>query len=337
LPVVHRNRRIERDRRATASTASTGTTGTTIRRAATIAGTLLALAIAAAALTGCGSSVAAAQPGKILAVGAENEYANVISQIGGRYVQVSAIMSDPNTDPHAFEASPTVAQEVSRAQLVVQNGVGYDDFMSKIESASSDDKRKVIDVQQLEHLPDSTPNPHLWYKPTTMPLVAKALVADLSALQPGHAAYFKANAARFDASLQPWTQALQRFRAVHPGVAVATTEPVADYMLQAAGVDNLTPFSMQADIMNGTDPAPQAVSLQNALFSNHRVKAFVYNQQVTDSVTQEFLKHARAAGIPVVGVYETMPTPGYDYQSWMMAELHALQLAVTDRKSTTKL
>jgi zinc/manganese transport system substrate-binding protein len=79
------------------------------------------------------------------------------------------------------------------------------------------------------------------------------------------------------------------------------------------------------------------VSLQNALFSGHRVKAFVYNQQVTDSVTQEFLKHARTAGIPVVGVYETMPTPGYDYQSWMTAELHALRLAVTDGKSTTKL
>jgi zinc/manganese transport system substrate-binding protein len=308
-----------------------------IRRGVAVAGTLLGLLAATTALTGCGSSIAAAQPGKILAVGAENEYANVISQIGGRYVQVSAIMSNPNTDPHTFEASPTLAQEVSRAQLVVQNGVGYDGFMSKIESASSDDKRQVIDVQQLEHLPDSTPNPHLWYKPTTMPLVAKALVAKLSALAPAHAAYFKANAARFEVSLQPWTQALRRFAATNPGAAVATTEPVADYLLQAAGVDNLTPFSMQADIMNGTDPAPQAVSLQNALFSDHRVKAFVYNQQVTDSVTQEFLDHAHAAGIPVVGVYETMPTPGYDYQSWMMAELQALQRAVASGKSTTKL
>jgi zinc/manganese transport system substrate-binding protein len=332
--VFHHDRRSgARTLRNTATIRSTAT----IRRTATIAGALLALLTAAAALTGCGSSVAAAQPGKILAVGAENEYANVISQIGGRYVQVSAIMSDPNIDPHTFEASASVAQEVSRAQLVVQNGVGYDDFMSKIESAASSDKRKVIDVQQLEHLPDSTPNPHLWYKPTTMPLVAKALVADLSALQPDHAAYFKANAARFDTSLDAWTQALQRFRAAYPGVTVATTEPVADYMLQAAGVDNLTPFSMQADIMNGTDPAPQAVSLQNGLFSSHRVKAFIYNQQVTDSVTQEFLKRAHAAGIPVVGVYETMPTPGYDYQSWMMAELHALQRAVADGKSTTKL
>ena len=106
---------------------------------------------------------------------------------------------------------------------------------------------------------------------------------------------------------------------------MATTEPVSDDMLQAAGHRDLTPFSMQADIMNGTDPAPQAVTLQNALLSGHRVKVFVYNQQVTDTVTQNFLKAATGAGVPVVGAYETMPAPGYDYQSWMMAELRAIE------------
>jgi zinc/manganese transport system substrate-binding protein len=112
---------------------------------------------------------------------------------------------------------------------------------------------------------------------------------------------------------------------------------VADYLLQAAHITNLTPFSMQADIMNGTDPAPQAISAQNGLFAHHRVRAFVYNQQVTDSVTQDFLTQAHRAGVPVVGVYETMPTPGYDYQSWMMAELHALELAMASGRSTTTL
>ncbi len=298
---------------------------------------LLAVASLAIAVAGCASAVPRAEKGRILAVGAENEYANVIAQVGGRYVQVSAVMSNPNTDPHTFEASPSVAREVARARLVVQNGVGYDDFMNKIESASGGGGRKVIEVQTLEHLPDSTPNPHLWYKPSTMPAVAAALVRDLSALAPAHAAYFNANAARFDASLKPWLTALARFRARYPGTTVATTEPVGDYMLQAAGVRNLTPFSMQADIMNGTDPAPQAVSLQDDLIARHAVKAFVYNQQVTDTVTQGFLAAARRAGIPVVGVYETMPAPGYDYQSWMLAELDALRRAVTDGTSTQRL
>jgi zinc/manganese transport system substrate-binding protein len=299
---------------------------------------LTAVVCAAPLLTGCGAAGSPASlHGRILAVGAENEYANVISQVGGRYVDSLAIMSNPNTDPHSFEASASVAQTVSRARLVVQNGVGYDDFMSKIEAASRDSSRRVIDVQTLRHLPDSTPNPHLWYSPRTMPVVARAIASALGAMQPTHAAYFRARASRFIASLAPWGRALAQFSKRYPGTTVASTEPVGDYMLQAAGIRNLTPFSLQADIMNGTDPAPQAVSLQNQLFSQHKVKVFVYNQQVTDSITHGFLAAAAQAHIPVVGVYETMPTPGYDYQSWMMAELTALERAVAHGTSTRRL
>jgi zinc/manganese transport system substrate-binding protein len=299
---------------------------------------LLALALAISA-AGCGSSAGAARDanGRIVAVGAENEYANVIAQIGGRYVSVSAIESNPNTDPHTFEASPSVAKTVGAARLVVQNGVGYDTFMNKIEAAQPSSSRKLIDVQTLLGLPDSTPNPHLWYMPRTMPAVAIALVKDLSALEPAHAAYFAANAKRFDASLQPWYQALKQFAARYPRTPVATTEPVGDYMLKAAGTINMTPFGLQADIMNGVDPAPQDVSLQKGLFSERRVKVFLYNQQVTDSLTESFRAQAKQDGIPVVGVYETMPAPGYDYQSWMLAEVKALERAVADGVSTERL
>ncbi len=303
------------------------------------AAAVLALTTALAALTtACGvTSPSPTAGGAIVAVGAENEYANVLEQVGGRYVEVTAIESNPNTDPHSFEASPSVAQAVSAAGLVVQNGVGYDTYMERIESASRSSARKVIDVQKLLGLADSTPNPHLWYKPQTMPAVAAAIAADLSALQPAHATYFQVNAARFERSLSPWYRALKQFAAEYPGTPVATTEPVGDYMLEAAGTHNLTPFSLQADIMNGVDPAPQDVTLQDGLFSAHRVKAFVYNQQVADSLTESFLEAAKRAGVPVVGVYETMPTPGYDYQSWMLAEVRALRRAVAEGRSTQKL
>jgi zinc/manganese transport system substrate-binding protein len=296
-----------------------------------------ALCAAAVLLAAACSSASASSSGKIDAVGAENEYANVIGQIGGKYVQVSAIESNPNTDPHSFEASPSVAEQVSSAQLVVQNGLGYDSYMNKIEQASASTKRKVIDVQSLLRLPDSTPNPHLWYDPATMPAVAKAVAADLATLQPKHAAYFQANLRAFDRSLQPWYQALARFKAAYPNTPVAVTEPVGDYMLQAAGAKILTPFRFQADIMNGVDPAPQDISLQSSFFTSHAVKVFVYNQQVTDSLTESFLTEAHSHGIPVVGVYETMPVPGYDYQSWMLAEVNALQRALADKTSTEKL
>jgi zinc/manganese transport system substrate-binding protein len=293
--------------------------------------------VAVLAGAACSSATAAGSSGTITAVGAENEYANVIGQIGGKYVHVTAIESNPNTDPHSFEASPSVAHVVSTAQLVVQNGLGYDSYMDKIESAAPSSGRKVIDVQALLGLPDSTPNPHLWYDPKTMPAVARAIATDLSALQPAHAAYFRANLRTFGRSLQPWYQALARFKAAHPGTPVAVTEPVGDYLLQATGARILTPFRFQAGVMNGVDPAPQDISLQDSLFNGHKVKVFLYNQQVTDSLTQSFLEAAHRNGIPVVGVYETMPTPGYTYQSWMLAETRALQKAVADKTSTQRL
>jgi zinc/manganese transport system substrate-binding protein len=298
-----------------------------------------AVLVCAGLLAACSSASGAPTPpgGGIVAVGAENEYANVISQIGRKYVHVTAILNNPNTDPHTFESSPSVSQTVSSAQLVVQNGAGYDSWINKIEAATPDPKRKVIDVQTLLHRPDSTPNPHLWYAPSAMPAVAKAIAADLAALMPAHAAVFKANLAKFNASLQPWYQALAQFKATYPGTPVATTEPVGDYMLQAAGTRNLTPFRFQADVMNGVDPSPQDVSFQDSLFSGHKVRVFLYNQQVTDTLTQSFLGLASKYGIPVVGLYETMPTPGYDYQSWMLAEVRALQRAVADKVTTSRL
>jgi ABC-type Zn uptake system ZnuABC Zn-binding protein ZnuA len=221
---------------------------------------VLAAVAATVAAASSGGATAASNGGKIVAVGAESEYADVIGQVGGEYVQASAIMSNPNTDPHSFEASIAVAREVGNARLIVQNGIGYDDFMNSIESASPNSGRTVINVQQL-----------------------------------------------------------------------------ADYLLTALGADNLTPWTFQADIMNGVDPSPQNVAAQRALFTGHKVQVFLYNQQVTDALTQSFITLAEQNHIPVVGVYETMPVPGYDYQTWMQTEVQDLRKAVADKVSTEHL
>jgi zinc/manganese transport system substrate-binding protein len=301
-----------------------------------VAGGAIVLGLVAVALTGC-SAQPAASNGKIVAVGAENQYTSVITQIGGRYVDATSVMSNPNTDPHTFEASAKVAGTISSAALVVQNGLGYDSFMSKIEASSPSSSRAVITAQKVLGLPDSTRNPHLWYSPKTMPAVAKSIAAALAKIQPSHRAYFARNLATFTRSLKKWTDAMSAFASAHPSVPVATTEPVADYLLAAAGTRNLTPWALQAAIMNDTDPAPQDVAKQDALFTGNRVKAFLYNQQVTDSITVKYLALAKAHHVPIVGVYETMPAKGYTYQSWMEAELAAIDRAVTTGKSTVKL
>jgi zinc/manganese transport system substrate-binding protein len=304
---------------------------------------------AAAAMVGAGvvllpvgsivttASAATNGTARVAVVAGENEYGNVASQIGGKYVSVSSVDSNPNTDPHTYEATPSVGQKIAASNLLIENGVGYDTFMGTLASASPNSARKVINVQHLLHLPDSTANPHLWYNPRTMPAVAKALVSELSKLDPAHASTFQANETKFVASLQPWVHAIAAFKAKYGGTTAATTEPVADYLLTAMGINNLTPFQFQADIMNGTDPTPQDVSLEKGFFTKHQVKVFCYNQQVTDSLTDSIRQTALAAGVPVVGVYETMPVPGYDYQTWMMAELNSIENAITTGASTQHL
>jgi zinc/manganese transport system substrate-binding protein len=250
---------------------------------------------------------------------------------------VSSILNNPTSDPHTFEASTSVAEEVSQAQLIVQNGAGYDTFMNVIESASPSSSRKVLVVQDVLGLPSSTPNPHLWYDPKTMPAVARAITADMVSLQPKHASYFEANLVTFLTSLKPWVAAIARFKAKYDHTPVAVTEPVSDYLLQAMGMQIMTPFVFQADVMNGVDPSPEDISLENGLVAHRVVKVFCYNEQVTDSLTISIRQTAIASGVPVVAVYETMPTPGYDFQSWMIAEVAAIQAAVAHGTSTQHL
>jgi zinc/manganese transport system substrate-binding protein len=282
-----------------------------------------------------GTSGACAAP--LRAIGIENQYADIIAQIGGPYVAVSAIETDPNTDPHEFEVSPRIAAEIAGANVVVENGLGYDDWADKMLAATANPGRQVINVQRLLGLPNSTENPHLWYAINAMPKLADAIAVSLARLDPAHARNFQTNAQTFAMSLVPVTAAGDAFGRDFPRVKLAVTEPVCDDLLQAAGADIATPWTLQATIMNGTDPAPQDVTAEDALLTGHNAKILVYNAQVTDPLTERFLALARQNRIPVVGVYETMPAPGYTYQSWMLAELTALRVALTEGKSTLSL
>ena len=196
-------------------------------------------------------------------------------QIGGKYVTVYSVESNPNTDPHTYEVSPGVASEVAAAELVIQNGVGYDDFMTKVESASPNAGRKVINVQHLLGLARRHPEPPSLVRPEddagrgrgsgrrTCRLSTRRTLPTFQATR------------RFVASLNPWLDAIASFKAKYAGTTAATTEPVADYLLTAMGIDNLTPFGFQADIMNGTDPTPRTSSSRTASSPSTRSRCSV--------------------------------------------------------------
>lgn len=293
-------------------------------------GPAVVLIVGSFALAGCGPG--ASTPGVIQVVGAEVQYGDVLSQIGGPYVHVTSVMSNPTTDPHNFEASPSVARAIASAQLIVQNGAGYDSFMNQLEAASAGSSRVVLAIATMRHQVTAA-NPHFWYSPSTMPMLARVVTNDLAKIAPSHAAYFRARDVAFQAAWRPVSLAIAAASRQFAHRPVATTEPVGDYLLSAMGLNNRTPFRFQADVMNGIDPSPEDIVTQQNLLNHHRVGVLCFNAQVSSPVTSALRNLAAQDKVPLVALYETMPA-GQHVQGWILEEISALEAALGNGVST---
>ncbi len=260
-------------------------------------------------------------------VAAENFYGDIVSQIGGSRVAVTSILSDPNADPHLFEPGTRNGLAVSRAALVVQNGVGYDSFMQKLEDAAPSSGRTVVTIGHVLGVTGADQNPHLWYDVPRLGRIAGAIAAGLGRADPAHRADYRAGLARFERSLAPLQREVAAIRARFGGAPVAYTEPVPGYLLLAAGLRNLTPPAFSRAIEDGSEPSPEAVAAMTALFSGGRVRVLLYNDQTVSPITNRIRAAAEAAGIPVVGVSETMPQ-GARFQDWQLGQARALERAL---------
>ncbi len=260
-------------------------------------------------------------------VAAENFWGNIASQIGGSAVTVTSIISDPGTDPHQYESSARDALAISQAKLVITNGLGYDDFMDKLMSAAPNGGRVVLSAAKVLGADDGA-NPHLWYNVAEIPIMAAAIEAELSKIDPANQALFDANTQAFDQSLQPILHTIYTIKIKYPDAPVAYTERVPAYMLSAAGLEVKTPAGFASAIEDGNDPSPGDVSAMNNLITNHQIKVLLYNAQATSPTTQALRDLAGQAGVPVVGVTETIPSNEATYQSWQLDQAKALLTAL---------
>jgi len=260
-------------------------------------------------------------------VAAENVYGNIVAQIGGARVSVTSILHDPNADPHLYTASTRNALAVSRAAVVIQNGVGYDSFIQKLEAAAPSSHRIVVTMAAVLGVHGADANPHLWYDVPRLHRIAGAIAAGLERADPRHRQAYRRGLRRFERNLRPLVREVASIRAAHAGDPVAYTEPVPGYLLAAAGLDNLTPVAFARAIEDGSDPSPEAVSQMTGLMTGRRVRVLLYNSQTTSPITARIEAAARSAGIPVIGVTETLP-PGQTFQQWQLRQALALQRAL---------
>ncbi|MFM0338236.1 metal ABC transporter solute-binding protein [Paraburkholderia fungorum] len=277
---------------------------------------------AAAFVLGHGAFAADA---KIPVVAAENFYGDVVQQLGGDRVDVTSILSNPDQDPHLFEASPKTARALQHASLVVYNGADYDPWMAKLLAASKSATRTTVVAAELTGKKGGD-NPHLWYDPATMPKVARAVSAALVAADPAHKSAYDANLAKFLDSLKPIDAKVAELHGRYAGVPVTATEPIFGYMSDAVGL-TMRNLRFQLAAMNDTEASAADIAAFERDLREKRVRVLIYNSQATEALTKRMLKLAQQSQVPTMSVTETEPA-GKTWQTWMLTQLDALGTAL---------
>lgn len=270
--------------------------------------------------------------GAIQVVAAENFWDSLVSQLGGVHVNVTSIVSNPDTDPHEYESNPGDARAITNAQLVIINGAGYDTWALGIISAENTPNQRVLNVQELINQ-SVTANPHFWYSPYYVNDTVAAMYTDLVAIDPTDTAYFHQQYASLNASLwQGYMKTEVEIKQEFGGAPIASTESIFAYMANATGLNLVSPAGFMEAVAEGNDPPAQDVAAMEQLMmsGNSTVRALVYNRQTVTPLTTDIESLAAQHQIPVVGITETMQPRNTTFQLWMGGELNDLYSALSE-------
>jgi zinc/manganese transport system substrate-binding protein len=261
-------------------------------------------------------------------VAAENFWGSIASQLGGDRVAVTSIIDNPNADPHEYEPTAADARSFASASLVIENGVGYDPWAQKLLDANPVSGREVLDAGTLVGEPTGG-NPHLWYSPSNVQRVIDAITTELKKLDPNDAAYFEQRRSSLE------TKGLAQYQAViseinrrYGGTPVGASESIFALMASALGLKLLTPPSFLKAVSEGTEPTAADKSAIDHQISSHEIKVYVYNSQNATPDVQRQIDEAKAAGIPISTISETLVPAGATFQAWQVAQLRELAAAL---------
>jgi zinc/manganese transport system substrate-binding protein len=282
------------------------------------------LAVAAA---GCGGGDAAAG-GRLRVVAAENFWGSIASQIAGSRASVTSIIVNPNTDPHSYDATPADARTFAVAKLAIVNGIGYDVWASKLLDASPLAGRVTLEVGDLLGL-GAGDNPHQWYSPSSVARVVAAITADLVRLDPRDGAYFRRRGHAFETiALARYHELIAQIRSRYHDVAVGYSESIFQPLGRALGLRLLTPYSFVKAVAEGTDVTAADTETVARQAQRHLIRVWIFNSQNVTPDVQRVNHLARAAGIPIATVTETLSPASDSFEQWQVAELRAIERAL---------
>ena len=277
--------------------------------------------IAAAKAPAAGSS-----PVKVVA--AENFWGSIVKQLAGTRASVSSIITNPDTDPHSYEAKPSDGRAIASAKYVIVNGIGYDGWATKLLDANPEKSRKVLDVGELVGVKEGG-NPHQWYSPDAVAQFIDRVTADLSSLDPKNAAYYDQQKAKFQSEgLKKYDALIADITQKYTATPVGASESIVTPLAKALRLTMATPESFLDAISEGADPTAQDKATVDQQIKNKEIKVFVYNSQNSTPDVKALVKDAKAQGIPVTTVTETLVPASTTFQAWQAKELQGLENAL---------
>lgn len=338
---------------------------TSKRRSLTLLGLAAASVVTLAGCAGTTPPAGATADESLTVVASTNVYGQIAEEIGGDLVEVTSIVTSDSQDPHSFEPSARDQLAVSEADLVIENGGGYDAYIDALiessgteahvitaaefshdwpENEGHDDEATDAETEATEtERPDEHAdeehadedghehvegfNEHVWYDPHTIEDVAEAIAEELGELDPAEAETFTANAEAFVAEIEGLEASLTDIATAHQGESVFVTEPVPVYLITAAGLENVTPEAFSEAVEEGQDVAPATLLESLGLLESGEVRVVITNSQTGGAETGQIVDAAETAGIPVIAFSETLPE-GQTYISWMQANVEALSTAL---------
>ena len=294
---------------------------------------VLAVAVAVGSLAACGSG---AQGGgaprgdcpvaPVRVVVSVSQWGDIVQRLAGDCGDVSTIVTGSSGDPHDYEPSPSDTAELGDAKLVMMNGLGYDPWVGKALD-TLDHRPTVIDAGKVAGLHDGD-NPHIWYGPSFVYEVAKAVTVRLAELAPKAVAYLDARHRAWRASMAPYDAEIARITPAARGKTYGATEGVFDDMAHAVGLVNETPPGYRRATANGSDPAPGDVHDFQQALADGRMAVLVFNTQTEGAIPDQARREAETARVPVVDVTETVPTGARSFVSWQVGQLRRLAAAL---------
>ncbi|HEX4036150.1 MAG TPA: zinc ABC transporter substrate-binding protein [Solirubrobacteraceae bacterium] len=289
--------------------------------------TLIAVLTATAALGVCGCGTTPA-PGGLRVVAAENFWGSIARQLAGSTARVSSIIVSPATDPHSYEPTPADARVMAGARLAIVNGIGYDAWASRLLSASPLAGRRILNVGSLLGIGQGG-NPHQWYSPVVVGEAARAITADLVRLVPARRTYLQARLRWFQTrALARYDGLIATIRARFSGTPVGYSESIFAPLGHALGLRLKTPPSFARAVAEGSEVSAADLLTVERQASRREIRVWIFNSQNATPEVTHVNALARAAGVPVATVTETLSPASDSFQQWQVSELEGLLRAL---------